>query len=383
MKSVFASGLSLAFSLAALAADDFQAASWDSSHIIRRDVVIVGGGAAGTYAAIRLKDHGKSVVLVEKTDRLGGHAVTYEDPNTGGSVDYGVQVYDNNTIVRDFFSRLNTPLANLSFASFGRPVYADFEEGMLLNLTAGTLGPDYIDELNKYPYLDNGFELPDPVPEDLLLPWFEYIDKYNLDLSTAVATLARPAVTGNLLNILAIYVFNNLNHLLLHEMSGAAVVNANRDNSQLYRNAVPELQPDLLLGSRVVAGQRRARKRDGVRLVVETPAGRRLIIAKQLIVGIPPVLDNMRPFGLDSHEQSVLSHIYGLPYYGGVPTPPTTSLKSPASLLLIPPRLTVSSTIGTMLPSAFRSDASRAKPGMQSRRCRDSPTVLPNLSRSS
>ncbi|KAL2802930.1 hypothetical protein BJX63DRAFT_440481 [Aspergillus granulosus] len=319
MKTFFASGaFSLAFSVAALAADTFQASSWDSSHVIRRDVVIVGGGAAGTYAAFRLKDHGKSVVLVEKTGRLGGHAVTYKDPNTGGSVDYGVQVYDNSSIVRDFFSRLNTPLANLSFASFGTPVYADFDEGTLLNLTAGTLGQDYINELNKYPYLENGFELPDPVPEDLLLPWVEYIDKYNLDFSTAVATLARPAVTGNLLNILALYVFNNLNHLMLHEMSGAAVVNANRDNSQLYRNAVPELHPDLLLRSTVVAGQRSTRRRDGVRLIVQTPTGHKLIIAKQLIIGIPPVLDNMKSFGLDSHEHNVLSQIYGLPYYGGV-----------------------------------------------------------------
>ncbi|KAA8642433.1 hypothetical protein EYZ11_005608 [Aspergillus tanneri] len=321
MKTFFSvsSGLCLAVAaVAALAADSFQASSWDSSHVMRRDVVVVGGGASGTYAAIRLKDQGKSVVVVEKTGRLGGHAVTYEDPNTGGSVDYGVQLYDNSSLVRSFFSRLNTPLANMSFASFGKPVYADFEAGTLLNLTGGTLGQDYITELNKYPYLENGFELPNPVPEDLLLPWGDYITKYNLDFSTAAATFARPAVPGNLLNILALYVFNNLNHLMLHEMSGAAVVNANRDNSELYRNAVPELQRDLLLHSTVIAGQRGPRTRDGVRLIVKTPKGRKLIIAKQLILGIPPILENTRHFGLDSHEHSVLSHIYGLPYYGGV-----------------------------------------------------------------
>ncbi|EED12121.1 conserved hypothetical protein [Talaromyces stipitatus ATCC 10500] len=319
MKSLFvSSGLSLAFSMAALAANAFDESSWDSSQIIRRDVAIIGGGAAGTYATFRLKDHGKSVVLVEKTGRLGGHAVTYEDPITGGSVDYGVQVYDNNSIVRNFFSRLNTPLADFSFASFGRPIYADFKEGVLLNLTSGGLGQDYINELNKYPYLNDGIELPNPVSEDLLLPWVDYINKYHLDYSTAVATLARPAITGDLLNILTLYVFNDLNHLMLQEESGAAVINANHDNSQLYRNAVPELQPDLFLNSTVVAGYRSTRKRDGVRLIIQTPAGFKLIIAKQLILGIPPVLENMRSFGLDSHEHDVLSNIYGLPYYGGV-----------------------------------------------------------------
>ncbi|KAL4755803.1 uncharacterized protein BDW70DRAFT_165109 [Aspergillus foveolatus] len=231
------------------------------------------------------------------------------NPTLGALLTTACRSMTTTPLCGDFFSRLNTPLTNLSFASFVSPVYADFEEGMFLNLTAGTLGQDYIDELNKYPYLDNGFEIPDPVPEDLLLPWVEYIDKYNLDLSTAMATHGRPAVTGHLLNILAIYVFNNLNHLFLHEMSGATVVNANRDNSQLYRNAMSELQPDLPR-SRVVAGQRKTRKRDGVRLV-DTPTGRKLIIAKQLIVGIPPILDNMRHFGLNSHEHSILSHIYG------------------------------------------------------------------------
>ena len=45
---------------------------------IVRDVVVLGGGASGSYAAVRLKDFGKTVVVVEKKDHLVRlpHAVT-------------------------------------------------------------------------------------------------------------------------------------------------------------------------------------------------------------------------------------------------------------------------------------------------------------------
>lgn len=39
--------------------------------VVTRDVAIIGGGASGAYAAIRLKeDFKKSIVLVEKADHL-------------------------------------------------------------------------------------------------------------------------------------------------------------------------------------------------------------------------------------------------------------------------------------------------------------------------
>ena len=39
--------------------------------VLKKDVVIIGGGASGSYAAVRLRDdYGKSIALVEMQDKL-------------------------------------------------------------------------------------------------------------------------------------------------------------------------------------------------------------------------------------------------------------------------------------------------------------------------
>ena len=38
--------------------------------VINRDVAIVGGGASGAHAAVKLRDMGKTIVLVEKDEKL-------------------------------------------------------------------------------------------------------------------------------------------------------------------------------------------------------------------------------------------------------------------------------------------------------------------------
>ena len=41
-------------------------------------VVVIGGGATGTYAAVRLReDYNKTVMVIEKNSILGGHVDTY------------------------------------------------------------------------------------------------------------------------------------------------------------------------------------------------------------------------------------------------------------------------------------------------------------------
>src|ERR1700692_3090005 len=50
--------------------------------VITRDIVVIGGGAAGTYAAIRLGDMKQNVMVIERHDRLGGNTETFADPVT-------------------------------------------------------------------------------------------------------------------------------------------------------------------------------------------------------------------------------------------------------------------------------------------------------------
>ena len=85
----------------------------DGDTVIERDVVVIGGGSSGTYTAVRLTDLGKSVVVVETTDRLGGHTQTYTDPATGLTTDIGVMVFHDLPIVHSYFGRFSVPLVTM------------------------------------------------------------------------------------------------------------------------------------------------------------------------------------------------------------------------------------------------------------------------------
>src|SRR6185312_11657049 len=156
---------------------------------IERDVCIIGGGSSGTYAAVRLRDMGKSVVLLERKGRHGGHAETVHDPVTGTPIDIGVVVFENIPVVTNYFSRFGVPLFPFDLTAAGGPTkYIDFRTGREVSGYAppgpAQFGPAlgaYLQILaTQYPYLDTGFNLPNPVPPDLLLPFGQFVQKYNL-----------------------------------------------------------------------------------------------------------------------------------------------------------------------------------------------------------
>jgi hypothetical protein len=287
--------------------------------VIERDVCVIGGGSSGTYTAVRLRDLGRSVVVVENKGRLGGHCETYHDPVTGSTTDIGVTVFHDTPLVRGYFGRFGIELVPSAGFGSGTTTYADFRTGAV---AAGYTPPvptalgTYLGLLQQYPYLQSGYDLPDPVPAELLLPWGEFIAKYALD---PIAQLAFSFGQGfnDILRLPSLYVLKYFGiGVVTGILQNSFLTTAHRDNSELYEKAGAFLGTDVLLGSTVVAADRD--RAGAVVLRVETPNGPATIRAGKLLITAPPLPGRLDAFGLDSRERALFGRFRQGNYYTGL-----------------------------------------------------------------
>ncbi|KAK1450550.1 FAD dependent oxidoreductase [Colletotrichum melonis] len=298
----------------------YDESAFKPEDIIQRDVLVVGGGATGTYAAVRLRDQNKTVAVVERADKLGGHVNTFRDPATGAPIDYGVQAFIQNDQTTQFFERFNVQLNASALSPFPSKI-VDFKTGFVVpNATAvdpNTLvGPlaNYLFATLNFDFLAEGaYDIPENVPEDLLLPFGQFVQKYNLTEVVQVVWIFAHGV-GNLLETPTLYVLQNFGQPHLLGLSSGYLY-APGGNQQVYDKAGAFLGNDVLYSSTVVASKR---SDDGVKAVVATSTGRKLIKAKKLLITIPPTIQNLAPFDLDDSETSVFNQWENVPYYVGV-----------------------------------------------------------------
>ncbi|GKU07905.1 fad dependent oxidoreductase [Fusarium langsethiae] len=160
------------------------------------DVAIIGGGATGCYAAVRLReDYGKSVVVIEKQNKLGGHVHAYQ-PESGRPINYGVQAYLSRENTKKFFKRFNVglidpdPISGFDLLFGAKDI--DFNTGKEVDVDHGVINSsvaliEYAALAAKYqPWFENGYFKKGKIPQDLLLPFGEFLNKYNLGSSLAV-----------------------------------------------------------------------------------------------------------------------------------------------------------------------------------------------------
>lgn len=178
-------------------------------------------------------------------------------------------------------------------------VNADFETGEPVTIQTSGNFTGYAEQLKKYPYLENSWDLPSPVPEDLLLSFSDFITKYELQ-TEAFSVFSGGRGCTNLLDQLTVNVLKMVGESYVDAGTGAAFAPESGRNDEIYTKALSELGSDVLLSSRVVAAQRPSNSSQEVRLVVETPSGRKLIRAPKLLISAPPLLDNCKRVNLQS-----------------------------------------------------------------------------------
>ncbi|KPM44123.1 hypothetical protein AK830_g2438 [Neonectria ditissima] len=292
------------------------------------DVAIIGGGSAGIHAAIQLKHAGATVVVVEKKSQIGGHAETYTNPATGIPANVGVVVFEDTDVVQEYFDLLGVASVKTSPAAGGQQTKTyDFSLGIPIppqDATAAAAAQQAIAQalqaysqnvISKYPWIDQGYLVPNPVPKELTLPFGEFAQRYNFSALLPVMSQFN-WYPGNISTISTLYGLKNFGPGLLKSFTGKFIVPASGNTRSLYDAAATKLGDSVLLNSTIVKVQR---KKDAVFLVVKQPGqSPKKIKARKLIVAIPQTLHNVGSFDLSKKERSLFSKFSSLGYVAGV-----------------------------------------------------------------
>ncbi|HEY2514771.1 MAG TPA: FAD-dependent oxidoreductase [Polyangiaceae bacterium] len=294
---------------------------------IVRDVCVIGGGSAGTYAAIQLRNLGKSVALLEKESRLGGHAQTVIVNNV--PVNIGVQVFEGSSpLVTSYCSQLNVPLIPIPSSGPRPTANVDFRTGAPVTLpptdpvALGTAIGTYLQILQtQFPYLESGFNLPNPVPADLLMPFGSFVTKYGLQ-ALVPTVFAFAEGLGDILANPALYILKNFSLSVVGGIATNSFVVVPTGTASLYDAAAGFLGSDAIVNARVLGVVRAA---DHVDVFAETPDGLVHIEAGKLVFAIPPTLPNVALLEPDALEASLFSRFFSNYYatslvkFDGVP----------------------------------------------------------------
>ncbi|PWY90214.1 FAD dependent oxidoreductase [Aspergillus heteromorphus CBS 117.55] len=293
---------------------------------ISRDVCIIGGGASGVYTAMRLRQQNISVVVIEAKGRLGGHTNTYIDPGSGTPIDFGVALFQDSSETVDFFAQLNVSLSR-SMPVGGILQRIDFRTGESVAPNPGNASEAlarYTAVLQRHPYLAEGWNLPDDIPEDLLMSFGQLAKKYDLGPVMETISLYTQGVRS-WLDYPAVYLLKFMSLDLVTSLRQGFLQASGHGSSELYQAALRLLGGDVLLRSVVVAASRTGDEGQGQgqgqghELTVQTEDEQVVTVQAALtILAVPPKGPVLEGFDLDAHEATLFGHFLNGHYYVGL-----------------------------------------------------------------
>ncbi|SPO05280.1 uncharacterized protein DNG_07967 [Cephalotrichum gorgonifer] len=296
---------------------------------VSRDVVVVGGGAAGAHAAVWLRDNGHSVTVVEKASQLGGHTTFFRDSASGKPINVGVQAWMEYKDAFSFPERMNVSTSGSMSFTMNTAEFIDFTTGLPVEGYAAPTPDELYPALQRYldaisPYEDmvlpGYFNFPDPtsIPEDLLMPFRDFVKKYNLGAAVPQLWDSTVMGLGDPMDVPTLWVIQASGIPMVKALLGvgAAAVPASGRLYDLYEAVEEFLGDDVLYSSTVVSAER---KEKGVTVQVESATGEVTCIeAKRLLIAFEPTTENMAPFRPDGTEKKVLSKIGYSTVYAGI-----------------------------------------------------------------
>lgn len=214
-----------------------------------------------------------------------------------------------------FFARFNISLqtpVRLSLTT----TYADFTTGEILNgyiapasanVTAGLQQYLEICELYEDLILPSYANFPSEIPEDLLLPFGDFVTKYGLEEIVPRVFQVTGLGLGNVVDELTLYVMQTFGAPIVRTFLGLASswVPTTKRNQDLYDSIAALLAGDVLYSSTVTQSYR---SNDGVQLLVQDSSNATTLIkAKKLLISFSPTAANTEPFDFDDTEQDVFS----------------------------------------------------------------------------
>lgn len=274
----------------------------------------------------------------------GGHVSTYDDPVTGKPFEFGVQSFNAYGPAEAFFNRLQIPFSAAPRVPLTSR-YVDFKSGNTVpyqpssNADRTAALQRFLDAAEPYEdfLLPGYFNFPTPgnIPADLLLPFGEFVTKYNLSAAVNQVFEVTGMGVGDIKKSLTMYVLSAFGPPMIRTFlgNGSIFTPNSRRNIEVYEKIQTRLASDLLLGSTVVQS---TRSNNGHVLWVKNHATNTytLVNAAKLLIAIEPTKENTEPFNLDNEEKAVFNKFKHQVIHAGIVSHP--SLPVDVSIVNIP-----------------------------------------------